>query len=257
MDKRTQRYSRQIALPRVGAEGQQRLAGSSALIIGAGGLGVPAGTYLASSGVGTIVINDFDVVDISNLPRQVLYRERDAGRHKAQVMAERLRELNPAVDAIALNGRLDSDSLGIQVAAADVVIDCTDNFASRWATNEACVRHSRPLVTGAAIRWEGQLAVFRPDRGNGPCYRCLYSEADENLNDCAGQGIVAPVAGTVGCMLATEALKLLLGIESELTGKLWVYDGLAGSARSIVIPREQDCPVCGPRGLSPSAPENH
>jgi molybdopterin/thiamine biosynthesis adenylyltransferase len=238
------RYSRQITLPAIGATGQQRLGDTSVLIVGMGGLGTPASMYLANSGVGQLLINDFDTVDTSNLPRQVLYRDADTGKPKATAAAECLKLINPNVTTIAMGSRLDRDGLTELTAAVDVVLDCTDNFTSRWLINEVCADMKTPLVSGAAIRWEGQLAVFRHDQAGGPCYRCLYSEADENLNDCAGQGIVAPVAGTVGTMMATEAIKLLLDIESASAGNLWVYDGLAGTSKTIAIPAQPDCPVC-------------
>jgi molybdopterin/thiamine biosynthesis adenylyltransferase len=238
------RYSRQITLPAIGATGQQRLGDTSVLIVGMGGLGTPASMYLANSGVGQLLINDFDTVDTSNLPRQVLYRDADTGKPKATAAAECLKLINPNVTTIAMGSRLGRDGLTELTAAVDVVLDCTDNFTSRWLINEVCADMKTPLVSGAAIRWEGQLAVFRHDQAGGPCYRCLYSEADENLNDCAGQGIVAPVAGTVGTMMATEAIKLLLGIESASAGNLWVYDGLAGTSKTIAIPAQPDCPVC-------------
>jgi adenylyltransferase/sulfurtransferase len=190
------------------------------------------------------LINDFDTVDTSNLPRQVLYRDADTGKPKATAAAECLKLINPNVTTIAMGSRLGRDGLTELTAAVDVVLDCTDNFTSRWLINEVCADMKTPLVSGAAIRWEGQLAVFRHDQAGGPCYRCLYSEADENLNDCAGQGIVAPVAGTVGTMMATEAIKLLLDIESASAGNLWIYDGLAGTSKTIAIPAQPDCPVC-------------
>lgn len=239
------RYSRQITLPAIGAKGQQRLGDASVLIIGAGGLGTAASMYLASSGVGQLLINDFDTIDASNLPRQVLYRDADVGKAKATTATEHLQTINPDINVIAIGERLDRDALPELVASVEAVLDCTDNFASRWLINEVTFAHNKPLVVGAAIRWEGQVAVFRNDQANGPCYRCLYSEADENLNNCAGQGIVAPVAGTVGTMMATETIKLLLGIDSSLHGRLWIYDGLAGSSRTIGIPAKSDCPVCG------------
>jgi molybdopterin/thiamine biosynthesis adenylyltransferase len=238
------RYSRQITLPAIGATGQQRLGDTSVLIVGMGGLGTPASMYLANSGVGQLLINDFDTVDTSNLPRQVLYRDADTGKPKATAAAECLKLINPNVTTIAMGSRLGRDGLTELTAAVDVVLDCTDNFTSRWLINEVCAAMKTPLVSGAAIRWEGQLAVFRHDQAGGPCYRCLYSEADENLNDCAGQGIVAPVAGTVDTMMATEAIKLLLGIESASAGNLWIYDGLAGTSKTIAIPAQPDCPVC-------------
>ncbi len=239
------RYSRQITLPTIGKAGQACLAESSVLIIGAGGLGVPAATYLASSGIGQILINDFDTIDASNLPRQVLYREEDTGSCKARVAAERLRAINTEADIIALDERMDRQALEECIPAVDLVLDCTDNFATRWLINEVCHANRKAFVSGAAVRWEGQVAVFRFDVQRNPCYRCLYNENDENLNDCAGQGIVAPVAGTIGTMMATETIKVLLGIESDLQGRLWTYDALAGSSRIINIPAASDCPVCG------------
>jgi molybdopterin/thiamine biosynthesis adenylyltransferase len=238
------RYSRQITLPAIGTAGQQRLGDASVLIIGAGGLGAPASMYLASSGVGQLLINDFDTVDVSNLPRQILFREEDSGKAKATTTTKHLQAINPDMKAIAIGERLDRDGLTELTAAVDVVLDCTDNFASRWLINEVTFDQNKPLISGAAIRWEGQVAVFRNDLAAGPCYRCLYSEADENLNDCAGQGIVAPVAGTVGTMMATETIKQLLGIDSSLHNSLWIYDGLAGTSRNIGIPAKTDCPVC-------------
>ncbi|MCP4001054.1 MAG: HesA/MoeB/ThiF family protein [Gammaproteobacteria bacterium] len=238
------RYSRQITLPAIGTQGQTQLGDASVLIVGMGGLGTPASMYLANSGVGQLLINDFDTVDTSNLPRQILYRDTDTGKAKATAAAECLKLINPNVTTIAMGSRLARDGLTELTAAVDVVLDCTDNFTSRWLINEVCADMKTPLITGAAIRWEGQLSVFRHDQAGGPCYRCLYSEADENLNDCAGQGIIAPVAGTVGTMMATETIKLLLAIESVLAGNLWVYDGLAGTSKTIAIPAQPDCPVC-------------
>jgi molybdopterin/thiamine biosynthesis adenylyltransferase len=240
------RYSRQITLPAIGTAGQTLLGDASVLIIGAGGLGSPASLYLASSGVGQLLINDFDTVDESNLPRQILFRTADIDSAKVSAATRALKAINPEMNAIAIGERLDRDGLNDLVANVDAVVDCTDNFVSRWLINEVTLEQRKPLVSGAAIRWEGQVAVFRNDLDEGPCYRCLYSEADENLNDCAGQGIVAPVAGTIGTMLATETLKLLLGIESSLADALWVYDGLAGSSKVIRIPRLNNCPACRP-----------
>ena len=236
------RYARQTTLPSIGEEGQSRLQDSSVLVIGAGGLGAPASLYLASSGVGQLLINDFDTIDATNLPRQILFRDSDTGNAKAITTKQRLQEINPASTAIAIGERLDKAGLTELIASVDAVVDCTDNFVSRWLINEITFAQNKPLVSGAAIRWEGQVAVFMP--GGQPCYRCLYSEEDENLNDCAGQGIVAPVAGTVGTMLATETIKVLLGIESDLRGKLWLYDGLAGNSRTVRIPADKNCPVC-------------
>lgn len=242
------RYSRQISLAGVGESGQKRLADSQVLLIGAGGLGTPAGLYLASSGVGHLVINDFDTIDASNLPRQILYRDTDNGQHKASVAANRLNEINPEIEAVPIQKKLDSDALATHINSSDVVLDCTDNFASRWLINELCAQQKTALVSGAAIRMEGQLSVFRHDLATPPCYRCLYREEDENLDNCAGQGILAPVAGTIGCMMATETIKLLLGQTSQLHGHLWVYDAGSGASRMLKIAARPDCPVCGTPG---------
>jgi molybdopterin/thiamine biosynthesis adenylyltransferase len=237
------RYARHIALPRFGTQGQQRLAQSSALIIGLGGLGSVASLYLANAGIGRLLINDFDRVDASNLPRQLLFRTGDVGAFKTDATAVRLREANPVLQLDTLNRQLDINELKAAASGCDVVLDCSDNFRTRLLINQACVATRKPLVSGAAIRFEGQIAVF-PHCGSGPCYRCLYSDEDENFASCAGQGILAPVAGTIGAMLATEALKLLLGLESGLCNRLWVYDGLSGATRSVAIQRQPGCPVC-------------
>ncbi len=239
------RYSRQISLSQIGEEGQRRLANSSVSIIGLGGLGASASLYVASSGVGNMIINDFDRVDVSNLPRQILFDPDSVGQFKTAVTAKQLKLRNPRVNITELNERLSEDDLINAVNASDAVLDCTDNFAIRTLINRVCVANRTPLISGAAIRMEGQLAVFNYSKnGSGPCYSCLYSEEDENLEDCAGQGILAPVVGTIGCMMATEAVKLLIGLDTELDRKLWAYDALAGSARTVKIQRRKDCPVC-------------
>jgi len=241
------RHARHISLPQIGMEGQARLARSHALIIGLGGLGTPASLYLANSGVGNLTICDFDRVDETNLARQILYGPGDIGQTKTAVAAARLRAGNPQLQVTEMDQRLSGDELTDAVDAANVVLDCTDNFASRTLINRACAHTATPLVSGAAIRIEGQLAVFDFTKSVGCCYNCLYTEADENLEDCAGQGILAPVVGTIGCMMATEAIKLLLGLATDLNGKVWIYDGLAGSSRTIAIPQRDDCPVCATR----------
>jgi len=238
------RYSRQLSLPQIGEAGQARLASASALVLGLGGLGATAALYLGNAGIGHLIINDFDKVDPSNLPRQILFRAADVGEFKTHAAASQLKAWNPALRTAILNRRLADDELSEAVAACDVVLDCTDNFATRVRINHACATAGTPLVTGAAIRFEGQLAVFRHDRRGGPCYSCLYQEADEGLENCAGQGILGPVAGMIGCLMATEAIKILAGLESDLAGRLWIYDGLAGQSRSVGIRPRPDCPVC-------------
>ena len=247
------RYSRHLALPQVGAEGQRRLEQSSVLVIGLGGLGSVASLYLANAGIGHLVINDFDRVDATNLPRQILFRESDVGEYKTHATAERLRAANPAPHVNVLNRRLDADELRDAVSACGLILDCTDNFPTRVALNAACVRARKPLVTGAAIRFEGQVAVFPNDDPAGPCYRCLYSDEDDNFANCAGQGILAPVAGMIGALLATEALKLLLGLESGLRNRLWIYDALSGATRTIAIRKSPACPVCSGVGAPSGA----
>ncbi len=238
------RYARHLALPQIGEQGQRRLATANVLLVGLGGLGAPAALYLANSGIGHLLINDFDRVDPSNLPRQLLFRHQDVGEFKTHAAAARLAEWNPQLKVSVLNRRLAEDELADAIAACDLVLDGSDNFGTRMQINAVCARSRTPLVSGAAIRFEGQLTVFR-HAGGGPCYQCLYGDADESLEDCAGQGVLAPVAGTIGCMMATEAIKLLVNLPSELDGRLWVYDALAGNARSIAIRPRPDCPVCG------------
>jgi len=191
------------------------------------------------------MLNDHDRVDVTNLPRQILFEENDIGEWKTAATARRLKQLNPAANLDTLNIRLPEPALLEAVSTSDAVLDCTDNFATRGLINRVCHQAGKPLISGAAIRFEGQLALFRHDLSNRPCYNCLYSEADENLESCAGQGILAPVVGTIGCMMATETIKCLLGLDSDLDGKLWMYDALAGTCKTIGIPPRDDCPVCG------------
>ena len=238
------RDARHVALAQVGEQGQARIAAASALIVGVGGLGCAAATYLASAGVGRLFLADFDTVDATNLGRQVLFGPGDIGKPKAGVAADRLALQNPGIRIRPLTDRLDDTGLRSAVANADVVLDCTDNFATRFQVNDACVAGGRCLVSGSAIRFEGQLAVFGPDYATSPCYRCLYSEADESLLDCAGNGVFAPVPGVIGTMMAVEALKFLAGLDSP-RGTLSLYEGDSGRFHSVRIPKRTDCPACG------------
>ena len=233
-----------MALAQVGAQGQERIAAASALVVGVGGLGCAAATYLASAGVGNLSLVDFGTVDATNLGRQVLFGPGDIGTAKAAVAADKLAQQNPAIRIRAITDRLDDSALQSAVAKTDVVLDCTDNFATRFQVSDACVESGRCLVSGSAIRFEGQLAVFGPDYTTSPCYRCLYSEADESLLDCAGNGVFAPVPGVIGTMMAVEALKFLAGIDSP-RGMLSLYEGDSGRFHSVKIPRRPDCPACG------------
>lgn len=237
------RDARHLALPQVGAEGQQRIAESKVLLIGVGGIGCAAAAYLASSGVGHITVCDFDTVDETNLGRQVLYAQGHIGERKADVAATRLQKINPDITVAAISERLVGTALADAVANADIVLDGSDNFPTRFEVSDACVAASRRLVSGSAIRLEGQLAVFGPDYSASPCYRCLYAEADESLGDCAGNGVLAPVPGVIGTLMAVETLKFLAGIDSPAP-LLRLYDGSASEFRHLGVSKRRDCPTC-------------
>ena len=245
----SKRYARQIALADVGAEGQAKLDRTRVLIVGLGGLGCPAALYLATSGIGRLVLNDFDRVDETNLPRQILYGPEDVGALKVEAAKKRLTALNPDVDVLLLAERLDGPALESVVGNVDVVLDGTDNFAARFAVNRACVARGVPLVSGAAVRVEGQIAVF-PNRGGGPCYACLYKDEDEFLGDCQGNGVLSPVPGVIGTLMAEEALKLALGWESALHDRLLLWDAKRGDWQSVALKRDPGCVVCGARAAT-------
>jgi adenylyltransferase/sulfurtransferase len=237
------RDARHLALPQIGAEGQQRIAQGRVLLIGVGGIGCAAAAYIASSGVGHLTVVDFDTVDETNLGRQVLYAQGHIGELKADVAAARLRKINPNVEVRSISERLRGAALAQAVANVDVVLDGSDNFPTRFEVNRACVAANRRLVSGSAIRLEGQLAVFGPDYDAAPCYECLYAEADESLGDCAGSGVLAPVPGVIGTLMAVETLKFLAGIASSAP-VLRLYDGVASDFRSLVVRKRQGCPAC-------------
>lgn len=239
------RYSRHILLDEIGIEGQQRLLQSTALIIGAGGLGSPAALYLASAGVGRLILADSDTVDLSNLQRQILHTQDRLGTAKALSAQTALQAINADVVVDAVNDRLAGTALERQVAAADVVLDCCDNFATRHAVNRACVELKKPLVSGAAIRFAGQLTVFDPRRSDTPCYNCLFPEGDE-VDDlrCAVTGVFAPLTGIIGTMQAAEAIKLLVPAGETAIGRLWLLDGLSMNWRSVGFGKDPQCAVC-------------
>ena len=237
------RDARHLALTQVGPKGQARIAAGSVLLIGAGGIGCAAGQYLVSSGVGRVTICDFDTVDATNLGRQVLYGPDDIGKSKVRVAGARLAASNPDVELRLIDSRLDDAALAEIITDVDVVLDGSDNFATRFQVNDACVAASRCLVSGAAIRLEGQLAVFGPDYATTPCYRCLYSEADESLENCEGNGVLAPVPGVIGTLMAVEALKHLAGLEVQ-RGRLLLFDAGGSDFRSVGIPKRGGCPAC-------------
>ena len=247
-DEQLLRYSRQIMLPQFGYEGQQRLLAAHVLVVGAGGLGSPAAMYLAAAGIGRLTLADHDTVDLSNLQRQILHAHRDIGRPKVESARERLLALNPDVDVVTLQARVDTAQLQSLVTQADAVVDASDNFATRFAVNAACVAAGTPLVTGAAIRLEGQLSVFIPTRADSPCYRCLYREGEEPDQTCADNGVLAPVVGVIGSLQALETIKLLTGLGETLCGRLLVFDGLHQEWRNIRLPKDPHCPVCSRAG---------
>ncbi len=245
-DEQLLRYSRHILLPEIGVEGQEKLLAAHALVIGAGGLGSPAALYLASAGVGTITLADGDAVDLTNLQRQILHTTAAIGRPKAASGRDTLARLNPEVRVVALEERLDPERLGELVARADVVLDCTDNFATRHAANRACVRHRRALVSGAGVRFDGQISVFDLRRDDSPCYACLFPE-DATIEEerCAVMGVFAPLTGIIGATQAAEALKLLAGAGEPLCGRLLLLDALGMEWRSIRLKKDPACRVCG------------
>ena len=238
------RYNRQILLPQVGIEGQERLSKSKALIIGLGGLGSPVAMYLAAAGVGQLVLADFDVVDLPNLQRQILYNTHDLGKPKVESARQALLGLNPLIQVTALCQRAEEDQLADLVAQVDVVLDCSDNLATRLAINRACVQTATPLVSGAAIRMEGQISVFRCDLPDSPCYRCLYP-AQLPEETCTQTGVLAPLVGVIGSLQALEAMKLLMGIGETLTGRLLLLDALNMEWCSIKLVKRPNCPICG------------
>jgi molybdopterin/thiamine biosynthesis adenylyltransferase len=247
-DQQLLRYARHILLDEFGIEAQERLLQARVLIVGAGGLGSPAAFYLVSSGVGHIVLADDDEVELTNLQRQILHTTDRIGWAKAQSGKHMLAQLNPEVQVEALVQRLDDKALAEQVALADVVLDCCDNFATRHAVNRACVAYRKPLVSGAAIRFSGQISVFDMRRDDAPCYHCLFPEADdvEELR-CATTGVLAPLVGIVGSTQAAEAIKLLAGMGEPLVGRLLCLDALSMQWNTVRFRRDPDCPVCRTR----------
>lgn len=244
-DHQLMRYSRQIMLSQVDLEGQERLLASRALILGLGGLGSPVAMYLAAAGVGHLELVDFDTVDLSNLQRQIAHTTASIGELKVESAAARLRALNPEVAIDCRAEDLDDAALAEAIERADVVLDCSDNFAIRFRLNRLCARHGTPLVSGAAVRMEAQVAVY-PYTPGSACYRCLYKdEAAEVDMTCSENGVLAPMVGIVGSIQATEALKLLVGMGQPLAGRLLIIDALAGEYRTLKLRADPDCPVCG------------
>lgn len=244
-DQELLRYSRQILLQHVDIDGQLRLKESRVLIIGLGGLGSPVALYLAAAGVGELHLADFDTVDLTNLQRQILHRTDAVGMAKSASGKRTLNEINPECNVIALGERLSGPRLDQEVALADIVLDCCDNFATRHAVNRACVKFGKPLVSGAAIRFDGQVAVFDSRQPQAPCYHCLFPEGqDVEEVRCAVMGVFAPLTGIIGTVQAAEALKLLIGCGTSLAGRLLLLDGLGMEWREIRVPKDPGCTVC-------------
>lgn len=241
------RFSRHLVLPGFGASGQEKLAKARVLLVGLGGLGSPAALYLAAAGVGTLMLNDFDRVDLSNLQRQILYASADAGTAKTTAAAGTLNALNPQCRLELLDRRLDEKELPTVLHNVAVVLDGSDNFGTRFAVNAACVRARRPLISGAAIRYAGQVTVFDAREFSSPCYACLYPESGEALENCRSNGILSPLVGVIGSLMAVEAIKLITGIGRPLVGRLWRMDARTSEASISLLKRDPTCPVCGPR----------
>ena len=246
-DQELLRYSRHILLNEIGVEGQQRIRAARTLVIGAGGLGSPAAYYLASAGVGAIVLVDGDAVDLTNLQRQILHTTERVGTPKAHSGETALRAINPDVEVIPIARRVDADALDALVREATVVLDCSDNFATRHAVNVACVKHGRPLVSGAAIRFDGQIAVFDLRRADSPCYACLFPPGDGEDELCSIMGVFAPLTGIIGTTQAAEALKLAAEAGESLHGQLLMLDALAMRWHAVRLTRDPQCPVCAGR----------
>lgn len=241
------RYSRQILLSQIDVNGQMRLLSSRALIVGLGGLGSPVALYLAAAGVGTLDLADFDTVDVSNLQRQIIHDVNSLGQPKVDSAAQRLRRLVPDISLHCHRAALDEDSLVTAVRDVDVVLDCSDNFITREAVNRACVKAGKPLVSGAAIRLEGQLSVFDPRVDASPCYHCLYGHGSEAELTCSEAGVVGPLVGLVGSLQALEAMKVLAGFGEPLIGRLLLVDALGGRFREMKVRRDPECEVCRER----------
>lgn len=251
-DEQLLRYSRQIMLPSISIEGQERLQASRALIVGLGGLGSPVSMYLAAAGVGTLVLVDFDKVDLTNLQRQIVHTTASIGQTKVASARDTLLALNPEVSILTIDHPLQGDELAQQVALADVVIDGTDNFTTRFAINAACHAGRTPLVSGAAIRMEGQVSVFMGQSG-GPCYQCLYPSEGQIDETCSANGVLAPLVGVIGSIQAIEAIKVLTGAGNPLAGRLMLFDALEMEWRTITLKPDPACPVCGQGRASDSS----
>jgi adenylyltransferase/sulfurtransferase len=244
-DQELLRYSKQIMLPQIDVEGQQKIIDSTMLIIGMGGLGSPTALYLAAAGVGHIIIADFDQVELSNLQRQIIHRTSDIGDDKVNSAKSKLLELNPNIKVTIANELVHTDNLSSLIKDVDIVLDGTDNFESRFEINKACVEFQKPLVSAAVIRLEGQISVFKGYEKDQPCYQCLYSQEGSGRENCVENGVLAPVAGLIGTIQALQAIKVLLNLGEQLCGVLMLVDALDLSFRKVKIVKDSECPICG------------
>ncbi|MFZ5560567.1 MAG: HesA/MoeB/ThiF family protein [Pseudomonadota bacterium] len=251
------RYARQILLPEFEVAAQERFKCARVLIVGMGGIGCPVALYLAAAGVGELQLLDFDTVEASNLQRQILFTGADIGRLKTDAAAERLRLQNPHVRLREIGVVLNPENAATFVAAADLVIDGSDNFATRHAVNAACVAAGKPLISAAAIGLGAQLAIFDPRRADSPCYGCLYPDMEAAAAGCTESGVLAPVVGVVGALAATEALKILAGVGQSLIGRLWLWDAASMTMRTLAVPRDPECAVCARGGEAPQIGGKH
>lgn len=248
-DQQLLRYSRQIMLPQIDMVGQQKIMDASALIIGAGGLGSPASMYLAAAGIGQITIYDNDEVELSNLQRQIAHHTDDIGTDKVISTQNTLKKINPEVEVVAVKERLETNSLNQVIKKTDIVLDCSDNFTTRFAVNQACVINKKPLVSGAAIRFEGQVSVFSLGEENSPCYNCLYKDTGEDVQNCATNGVIAPLTGIIGSIQALEALKIIVNTGQPLIGRLLLLDGLSMQWNEMKLRKNPNCPTCGSKAV--------
>ncbi len=238
------RYARQIRLPQIGEQGQQKILDSSALIVGMGGLGSPAAMYLATAGIGKLIISDYDMVEISNLQRQIIHLDQSIGENKVDSAQATIEALNPDCKVETVGYQLDGDELKSTIESVDIVLDCTDNFPTRFEVNRYCVATKTPLVSGAAIRLEGQIMNYQPGV-KSPCYQCLYTKAYENAETCEMEGVLGPVVGVIGTMQALQSLLILTGQGEPLIGKLLLLDAASMEWQGVTLPRNPACPVCG------------
>lgn len=243
-DEQLLRYSRQIMLPEMDVAGQQKLVDATVLIVGMGGLGCPAAMYLSAAGVGHLIIADDDSVELTNLQRQIAHGQANLGEAKVGSAEATLKGLNPDVKISSINSRLEGELLDEAVAAADVVVDASDNFTTRFAINRSCIKYAKPLVSGAAIRMEGQVAVFNSQNPDSPCYQCLYTEGDDEEASCSQNGVMAPLVGIIGSVQAMETIKVITGIGRNLAGRLLLLDASTMQWREMRLPRDADCPAC-------------